>query len=86
MYSGGKEKEHHDFQQSVEEAKYYLKALCPSGGTVLDPMMGSGTSIIAAMQLGLNAIGIEIDPAAYATAQERIKQTENVKAEGSLNV
>jgi 16S rRNA G966 N2-methylase RsmD len=86
MYSGGKEKEHHDFQQSVEEAKYYLKALCPSGGTVLDPMMGSGTSIIAAMQLGLNAIGIEIDPAAYATAQERIKQTENVKAEVSLNV
>ena len=84
MYSGAKEKEHHDFQQSVEEAKYYLKALCPSGGTVLDPMMGSGTSIIAAMQLGFNATGIEIDPAAYATAQERIKQVEDIKEE--LNV
>jgi DNA modification methylase len=49
-------------------------------------MMGSGTVVLAAMQLGFNATGIEIDPAAYATAQERIKQTENIKEEGSLNV
>jgi site-specific DNA-methyltransferase (adenine-specific) len=84
MVSGGKEKEHHDWQQAVDEAKYYLSHLCPPNAVVLDPMMGSGTVVLAAMQLGFNATGIEIDPAAYATAQERIKQAENIKEE--LNV
>ena len=72
MFSGGKEKEHHDWQQSVEEAKHYLKAFCKPGAVVLDAMMGSGTSIVAAVELGYKAIGIEIDSAAFATAQERV--------------
>ena len=77
MVSGGKEKEHHNWQQAVYEAKYYLTHLCPPNAVVLDPMMGSGTSIIAAIELGYTAIGIEIDPAAYAAAQERISQITN---------
>jgi ParB-like chromosome segregation protein Spo0J len=86
IFSGGQEKEHHKWQQSVAEAKYYLKALCPAGGTVLDPMMGSGTVVLAAMQLGFNATGIEIDPAAFSTAQDRIRKAEHVKEEGGSNV
>ena len=84
IFTGGQEKDLHKWQQSVEEAKYYLSHLCPPNAVVLDPMMGSGTVVLAAMQLGFNATGIEIDPAAYATAQERIKQAENIKEE--LNV
>ncbi len=42
------------------------------GSTILDPYMGSGTTGIAAAQLGFNFIGVEIDPAYFAIAKSRI--------------
>lgn len=42
--------------------------------TVLDPFMGSGSTIIAAIRTGRKAIGIEKDPEHFANALERIKQ------------
>jgi len=47
----------------------------PEGATVLDPYMGSGTTGIACIRTNRNFIGIEKDPAHYATALQRI-QTE----------
>lgn len=41
---------------------------------ILDPFMGSGTTIEAAMALGNRAIGIESDPDIFKTAVERISQ------------
>ena len=73
MVSGGREKEDHEWQQAVEEAHYYIKHVSTKGGTLCDPMMGSGTSIIAGLSLGLDCIGIEIDTTAYANAKERIE-------------
>jgi hypothetical protein len=77
MVSGGESKEHHDWEQSIGEALHYIKAFCPRNGVLLDPMMGSGTSIIAGLQsgLGCRCIGIEIDKAAFTTAQQRIQRT-----------
>ena len=57
------------------------KAKVPEGATVLDPYMGSGSTIIAAIRTGRKAIGIEKDPAHYATALSRIK---NELAQGDL--
>jgi site-specific DNA-methyltransferase (adenine-specific) len=57
------------------------QAKVPEGATVLDPYMGSGSTIIAAIRTGRKAIGIEIDPGHYATAVERIK---NELAHGDL--
>ena len=37
-----------------------IKAGCPEGGTVLDPFAGSGTTLMVALKLNRNAIGIEI--------------------------
>ena len=43
-------------------------------GTIFDPFMGSGTTGVAAVQLGRNFIGCEIDPGYFAIAERRIKQ------------
>ncbi|MGE4354813.1 MAG: site-specific DNA-methyltransferase [Oscillospiraceae bacterium] len=45
---------------------------CPIGGVVLDPFFGSGTTGAVAKQLGRRYIGIELNPAYCALAQERI--------------
>jgi DNA-binding CsgD family transcriptional regulator len=76
MVSGGKAKSEHIWQQAAEEAAHYIKALCPKNGVVLDPMCGSGTTLVAGIKLGLECIGIEIDKAAFATAEERIKDAQ----------
>ena len=77
MVSGGQEKDHHHYEQSFAEAIHYIKAVCPTNGILLDPMMGSATTIIAGLEadISLKCIGCEIDKAAYATAQERARET-----------
>ncbi len=42
------------------------------GDTVIDPFMGSGTTGVAAIRLGRNFIGCEINPEYFAVAQKRI--------------
>ncbi|WP_454162999.1 DNA-methyltransferase [Gordonia iterans] len=54
-----------------------LRAMCDCGaasepGLVLDPFMGSGTTAIAAENLGRDWLGIELNPAYVALAEERI--------------
>lgn len=70
--SEGEQKEHHEWQQSVGAAHYYIRQLCPPDGLVVDPFLGGGTTGVAAQQLGRNFIGIEIDKVAFATAEERL--------------
>ncbi len=40
------------------------------GDTVLDPFLGTGTTILATMAAGRNSIGVEIDPALAAIARD----------------
>lgn len=47
--------------QSQAEAEHYIKLFTLPDDTVLDPMVGTGTTMIAALKLGRNAIGIDID-------------------------
>ena len=38
-----------------------LRIGCPSGGIVLDPFLGAGTTVRVALKLGFSAIGIELN-------------------------
>jgi hypothetical protein len=43
-----------------------------SGGPVMDPFCGSGTSLVAARELGLDAVGIDICPEILEVARHRL--------------
>jgi site-specific DNA-methyltransferase (adenine-specific) len=43
------------------------------GDTVLDPFAGTGTTLLAAVQSGRDAIGVEIDPTYISFAQQRLQ-------------
>ncbi len=46
----------------------------PKAETILDPLMGSGTTGVACAKLGRNFIGIEIEPKYFDIACKRIEQ------------
>jgi hypothetical protein len=52
---------------------YLCKMVTPSGGTVLDPFMGSGSTGVAAITDGFHFIGIEKDPNYFQIADQRLK-------------
>jgi DNA modification methylase len=65
------EKVDHPTQKWLPTMRYIVKTICPPGGTILDPFAGSGTTIVAAILEGRNAIGIELDEQYYAIAAKR---------------
>ena len=57
---------------SIELARRCLRHGCPPGGIVLDPFCGSGTTGLAALELGHRFVGIDLDPLAIELAQARL--------------
>ena len=51
---------------------YFIERLCAPGDVVLDPMFGSGTTILEAVRLRRRAIGCDIDPLARLLAQAKL--------------
>jgi len=62
----------HPTVKPLDLMAYLCRLVTPPGGIVLDPFMGSGTTIKAAIGEGFNAIGIERDPAYFAMAEHRM--------------
>ncbi|MFD8493339.1 DNA-methyltransferase [Amycolatopsis sp. NPDC059657] len=62
----------HPAAGTLEVARRCLKRSCLSGAVVLDPFSGSGTTGIAARQLGHRFIGIDLDPSCHALAMSRL--------------
>ena len=55
--------------------KPMILAGCPTGGVVLDPFVGSGTTAIVARELGRRFIGIELNPEYADMASRRVGHT-----------
>lgn len=51
-----------------------ILAGCPENGVVLDPFFGAGTTGVAALELGRQYIGIELNPNFCNIAEQRIKE------------
>jgi len=71
--TGEPDKSLHDWQQDISPALYYIEKLTQPGALVVDPFSGSGTTGLAARQLGREFIGMEIDPVAFSTAEARLR-------------
>jgi len=52
--------------------RWLVRLVTPPGGTVVDPFCGSGTTIMAAVLEGFDAIGIEREPDYARIAEARI--------------
>jgi DNA modification methylase len=68
----GEETSDHPTQKPIALMEYLIRTYTNEGDTVLDFTMGSGTTGVAAMNTGRRFVGVELDPAYFAIAQERI--------------
>ena len=71
-----KVKERKNIHATVKPTKlmqYLCRLITPTGGTILDPFMGSGSTGKAAIKEGFYFVGIEMDPDYLEIAKERIE-------------
>ena len=46
----------------------------PNAVTILDPFMGSGTTLVACQRIGRNGTGVELDPEYFDIACRRVDE------------
>ena len=62
----------HPARFPVRVAQEMIKLLCPRGGVVIDPYLGSGSTAEAALSEGRKWIGVEINPQYCEEARQKI--------------
>ena len=67
----------HPTVKPIALMKYLIKLITPKGGTVLDPFTGSGSTGMAAVALGNEFIGMEMDEEYCKIAELRIQHSIN---------
>lgn len=65
----------HPTEKPVGALRTIVSAFCPASGVVIDPFMGSGTTLRAAKDAGRKAIGIEIEERYVEIAIQRLEQS-----------
>ena len=74
MNNFGDIKKHHPTQKPLSVMTWIVSQCSDAGDVVVDPYMGSGSTLRAAKDLGRKAIGIEIDEAYCEIAAKRMGQ------------
>lgn len=64
----------HPTQKPVGVMKWCIDQLPKDTSTILDPFMGSGTTLVACAEMGKKGIGIEINQEYFDVACERVKE------------
>ena len=65
---------HHSAQKPILDIQHLIGHLSPANGICIDPFLGSGTTAVAAKQLGRQFIGIEIEQKYCDIAVQRLSQ------------
>lgn len=77
----GPQSNHHPTVKPAQLMQYLCRLITPSGGTVLDPFAGSGTTGVACVHEGFNFIGIERESEYVDIALARIEHALKLHAE-----
>ena len=73
MIRKGNDVRQHPTQKPVGVMEWCIGHL-PKAETILDPFMGSGTTLVACAKLGRRGIGIELDPDYFEIACKRVEE------------
>jgi len=65
----------HPFGKPISLIKRLILNHTDVGDTILDPFLGSGTTLVACKQLGRNGVGIEISEKYCEIARQRLEQS-----------
>jgi DNA modification methylase len=68
----GESTQYHPAPFPEELAVRLIRMFSFVGDTVLDPFVGTGTTMVAAARAGRNSVGVEIDPEYYTLARDRL--------------
>jgi site-specific DNA-methyltransferase (adenine-specific)/modification methylase len=81
LRANGEQRGDHPTQKPIGVMKWAIGHLPEPSSTILDPFMGSGTTGVAAVQMGRKFIGIEREPKYFDIACKRI---EDAQKQGDL--
>lgn len=73
----------HPTEKPVDLARHYIFNSSNQGDVILDPMMGSGSAMVGAVELGRRAIGIEKNPKWFDVAVQRVTAAVAVSQAGA---
>jgi len=68
----GREKGLHEWQQSEGELTPLIETFTKQGDIIMDPFMGSGTTLAAALRNNRNTVGFDINPAVENIVMKRL--------------
>ena len=75
-WSETSEKNGHPCPKPIKFQKLWIDRVAHDAQTILDPFMGSGTTGVAAVQMGRDFIGIEREPKYFDIACRRIEDAQ----------
>lgn len=71
LEASARSKDQYRWQQDATPAQMLAIELCPKGGTICDPFMGTGAYGAMALKIDRQFIGVEIDAARFNTTKEK---------------
>ena len=75
---GASTRDGHPAPFPAEIAERLIALFSFAGDTILDPFLGTGSTAVAAIAMGRNSMGLEIEPSYLQIAQERLRKAASV--------